>query len=259
MRSAALYKMLVNYFDPDESRILFRRASEQIGSENPDNDFLAICRDALALLQSLAAQPALAGSSVAPLINDCNESFFIAGTMFHINLDLPLDTNKYGPTIVSSSLQVRKLMATDPSYTAHEGFMRLWFSERCWAPGCSATFAREGRAFAACSGCNRVTYCTRECQARAWKHPDVPHRAICKQIKYLADATGVSAKPEADGMTPFRTVCTQRNVDRQALVAFSAHMVKLVEAVSFAPRFEEAQRMLRAASTEGRDEEAPST
>ena len=81
-----------------------------------------------------------------------------------------------------------------------------------------------------------MVYCSKECQARAWKHEGVPHRAVCKKIKYIVDTTNLVPKPDAEGATPFETTCTYRNVDDGPLWDFGSHMVKLQKYMSLAPR-----------------------
>ncbi|EKM61880.1 uncharacterized protein PHACADRAFT_248782 [Phanerochaete carnosa HHB-10118-sp] len=165
-RVLVLYKMLANYFDRDESRILFRRANEQFAPEDPDRNLLSICRDALDVLPALA-QLMPPNSEAVRDVEQCAQELVATGAIFHDHLDLAYDTNKYGGQIVSLSQELRRNLQGDPTSSAYEGFLRLWYSERCWSPGCGETFVGAGRAFAACSSCKRVTYCSKECLARA--------------------------------------------------------------------------------------------
>ena len=60
-------------------------------------------------------------------------------------------------------------------------------SDKCQAPGCGETFSKQNRRFAACSGCDIVSYCSKPCQVAAWKHPRIPHRPFCKLLKAYSD------------------------------------------------------------------------
>ena len=93
--------------------------------------------------------------------------------------------------------------------------------------------------FATCPECKRVTYCSNECLSQAWKHEDVPHRAVCKKIKYIADATDLDPKPRVEGAAPFQAVCRLRKVESAALEDFSKHVAKLEEYMSLASHFAE--------------------
>jgi hypothetical protein len=54
--------------------------------------------------------------------------------------------------------------------------------QQCAAPGCSYTLV-NGPLWQ-CAGCIRVTYCSRACQKRAWRH-DIPHRSVCSVLAEL--------------------------------------------------------------------------
>ncbi|GJE98870.1 zinc finger MYND domain-containing protein [Phanerochaete sordida] len=232
-RGAVLYKMLVNFFDKAECRILFERGNAQFASDSSDRNLLSVCRDALAILPILA-EIVPPYSEAALDIQHCTQDYTLTGVGLISYLDLPADAAKYGAEIAAAADKLREMERNSPEYTAYVAFMRLWTAERCWAPGCRATFAGAGRAFPACAGCARVTYCSKACQASAWKHPDAPHRAVCKKAKYIAGATGLAPKPDGEGLTLFQVTCVLRNVDRTILEEFSAHFEKLQQTVSFA-------------------------
>jgi hypothetical protein len=236
MYSALLYKVLVYFFDRDECRILFDRANAQFLPEDLDRNLLSVCKDGLALMPTVAGSVPL-NSTIALHIQYCIEDFLLAGTFLHYNLNLPYDTEKYGIQIVERVQKLRDMESISPEYTAYLAFLRLWDLRRCWSPGCRETFAGAGRAFAVCSGCKRITYCSKECLARAWKHEDVPHRAICKKIKYIADATNLDSKPKPENVVLFRIVCALRKVEAAVLTDFNKHFAKLEEYMSLAPHF----------------------
>ncbi|GJE98871.1 zinc finger MYND domain-containing protein [Phanerochaete sordida] len=233
-RGAVLYKMLINFFDKDECRILFERANAQFAPDEPGRTWLSMCRDALAMLPAFAK--AVPPHSAAALdIEHSIQDYTLAGVGLVTYLDLPADVATCGPTIAAAAAQHREMERKSPAYPAYVAFARLYGSARCWAPGCRATCAGEGRPFAACAGCARVTYCSKACQAAAWKHPDAPHRALCKKAKFIADAAGLGPKPEAEGMSAFLVTCVIRRVDRALLEEFSELFEKLQKAVSYAP------------------------
>lgn len=232
-RAAVLYKMIVNYFDQDETRVLFQKANEQFAEEDPGRNFLHVCKIALELLPSLGQifHPA---STSALDVQHAMQDFLLSGVMFHNYLDLPFDVEKYGQTIVDRARQLKDVEQIAAN-AAFQGFLRLWLSDRCWSPGCRETFAGAGRSFAACSRCRRFTYCSKDCLAKAWKHEDVPHRTICKTVKYIAEATNLSPKPEAEEIQTFQVFCVLKKVDNSALEDFSSHMAKLQKYMSLVP------------------------
>jgi hypothetical protein len=61
-------------------------------------------------------------------------------------------------------------------------FQHLEVRQQCAAPGCLYTLA-NGPLWQ-CAGCVRVTYCSRACQKRAWRH-DIPHRSVCSVLAEL--------------------------------------------------------------------------
>ena len=63
-------------------------------------------------------------------------------------------------------------------------------------PKCRQTFADTGRAFATSLRWKRFTCFCKGRQMRAWRHEEVPHRAVCKIIKYIVDATNMATKLE---------------------------------------------------------------
>jgi hypothetical protein len=60
----------------------------------------------------------------------------------------------------------------------------------CGLPDCMQTFL-DTDSFRLCSGCRRVTYCSRRCQIRAWTHPAVPHREVCGKIHQVCTESGI--------------------------------------------------------------------
>jgi hypothetical protein len=59
---------------------------------------------------------------------------------------------------------------------------------RCYGPGCIATYADSSKIFKKCSGCPTAVYCSRRCQAAAWRHPKAAHRQVCGLYRACWDA-----------------------------------------------------------------------
>ncbi|KAH9918019.1 uncharacterized protein B0H18DRAFT_1123290 [Fomitopsis serialis] len=95
----------------------------------------------------------------------------------------------------------------DPLSSAFDGFGWASRARHCCAPECGETFATAGRAFARCSGCSVLRYCSRPCQSRAWKHATVPHKDVCMKLRVLRERTHLPQDREL-----------KRERDRQAFV-----------------------------------------
>jgi hypothetical protein len=90
-----------------------------------------------------------------------------------------------------------KALAIDPLPHLHSFWARTlnaieYSSEGqcCGLPDCMQTFL-DTDPFRLCSGCRRVTYCSRRCQIRAWTHPAVPHREVCGTIHHVCKESGI--------------------------------------------------------------------
>jgi hypothetical protein len=59
----------------------------------------------------------------------------------------------------------------------------LEFQQHCAARGCSQTFLHANARFRYCSACLRVPFCSLRCAKRAWRDPDLPHRAVCNDLR----------------------------------------------------------------------------
>jgi hypothetical protein len=71
----------------------------------------------------------------------------------------------------------------------------LLIREHCAAPGCRRAYAECGRLLF-CSGCQRVRYCSVDCQKTAWKHPAVPHREVCQVISTVFTGMKVALRAQ---------------------------------------------------------------
>ncbi|KAJ6517454.1 hypothetical protein C8R47DRAFT_1255068 [Mycena vitilis] len=69
---------------------------------------------------------------------------------------------------------------------------------QCMQLGCTASMVKRS---SVCARCGVVRYCSRECQRAAWKdHPNLPHKAICSQIRQLREVLQVSDVKTWDGL-----------------------------------------------------------
>jgi hypothetical protein len=60
--------------------------------------------------------------------------------------------------------------------------------DQCSSPDCSRTTEERGRPFRSCSGCRRISYCSRTCQKRAWQrdgNDGLAHRDICSLVRLI--------------------------------------------------------------------------
>ncbi|EIM86507.1 uncharacterized protein STEHIDRAFT_156813 [Stereum hirsutum FP-91666 SS1] len=119
----------------------------------------------------------------------------------------------------------------DPKGTAFQTFMSFYHDQRCYAPGCEETYAEAGRKFASCSGCSRVPYCSKSCLAAAWKHPRIPHKAVCKLIRELADKSGIPAHPVMENRDAF-VKAIKGDEYNELVVAVSRHFQVLRKELS---------------------------
>jgi hypothetical protein len=99
--------------------------------------------------------------------------------------DLHFIPSMYTSASDQESLRVRR---ADPVMRlARTAFGSSW-SQRCYGPGCIATYADRSKTFKRCSGCCVATYCSRKCQKAAWRHPTAAHREVCGLYRACKDA-----------------------------------------------------------------------
>ncbi|EJD42884.1 hypothetical protein AURDEDRAFT_114900 [Auricularia subglabra TFB-10046 SS5] len=80
----------------------------------------------------------------------------------------------------------------------HALIKQAGLATRCAAPGCGAEVLRGGdrSKFQVCARCRIPRYCSRACQARAWKAGTPPHKAVCPVLcrfdahKYVGSELG---------------------------------------------------------------------
>ncbi|KAJ7158039.1 hypothetical protein C8R43DRAFT_1064840 [Mycena crocata] len=63
----------------------------------------------------------------------------------------------------------------------------------CSAIGCTRSLQSTGKNFMRCGRCRVVSYCGKECQTRAWKEEEYPHRRLCRIFSMLISIAGAAA------------------------------------------------------------------
>lgn len=129
---------------------------------------------------------------------------------------------------------------THPVGIAFHALYDLYHAHRCAAPGCNATYAEAGRKFRHCAGCRRAPYCSRACQDRAWRDPQLAHRRVCQKLWYVAEEGGLKREIQIRvDMKPFFN--TWRNLlDREpkalkTIIAVAGHLEALQQAKLLPP------------------------
>ncbi|TFY54230.1 hypothetical protein EVJ58_g8981 [Rhodofomes roseus] len=118
------------------------------------------------------------------------------------------DTTVYHPAILAVNTEA-EARYSDP-VNAFAGFCWASVVRHCCAPECREEFATAGRAFARCSGCDVLRYCSRLCLARAWKHTLLPHKAVCTKLRILRERTNLPRDRDLDPLRdrePFIEAC----------------------------------------------------
>jgi hypothetical protein len=101
-------------------------------------------------------------------------------------LNLNFMPSLYTSASDQEALRVRR---TDPVMRlARTAFGSNWH-QRCYGPGCIVTYADRSKDFKRCSGCRTAVYCSRQCQAAAWRHPKAAHREVCSLYRAYENAT----------------------------------------------------------------------
>jgi hypothetical protein len=101
-------------------------------------------------------------------------------------------------------------------------FHKLERRQQCAARGCSMTVV-DGPLWQ-CAGCRWVTYCSRRCQKRAWRH-SIPHRSICGIISQLQTDLGILHRNVA--ATPLQQ--PPHSAWQPSALAVLEHFTKVIE------------------------------
>jgi hypothetical protein len=81
-----------------------------------------------------------------------------------------------------------------PTHTWEKFFLlalRLSTAYRCASPNCTRVFGGSP-GFKYCGGCQRIMYCSPQCQKAAWTHHAVPHRSVCQLLRSMCAKNAVS-------------------------------------------------------------------
>lgn len=232
-RCALVAQQLVYYAEPEEMVLLHKRTKEQHG------DLLSFCSallDFMKVMLNDTPLPLEAKTDLAYIV----EWFHALGVQLHHCLDLPYDTARYHPNIVAGS-KLRVLIEANAPQMAFETFCRLAGEQRCFAPGCANTCAREGRKFENCAACRRTPYCSKACQVSAWKHPRAPHKEVCKKLRQLADETGVGSRLELKDALHFVETCSKKKIDKDLIGDVVVHMRSLRKEMILRKTFPDSQ------------------
>jgi hypothetical protein len=89
-------------------------------------------------------------------------------------------------TSASDDEELRRV-ATDPVVRLCRVAYEHSWSQRCYGPGCIATYADRSKRFKRCGGCRTAEYCSPKCQRVAWRHPEAPHRELCGLFRMCED------------------------------------------------------------------------
>ncbi|KAJ7278847.1 hypothetical protein C8J57DRAFT_149388 [Mycena rebaudengoi] len=60
----------------------------------------------------------------------------------------------------------------------------------CLAVGCTNSFQSSGKNFMRCGRCSIVSYCSKQCQTRAWRDEKFPHERVCPLLRHLTFIAG---------------------------------------------------------------------
>jgi hypothetical protein len=99
--------------------------------------------------------------------------------------DLRFTPSMYTLSGIQEFLRMRRI---DPvARLGRTAFGSNW-NQRCYGPGCIATYVDRTKTFKGCSGCRTAIYCSRKCQKAAWRHPKAAHREVCGLYRACKDA-----------------------------------------------------------------------
>jgi hypothetical protein len=88
----------------------------------------------------------------------------------------------------ASDQEALRMRRTDPVMRLTRTAFGPSWNQRCYGPGCIATYADRSKTFKRCSGCRVATYCSRKCQKAAWRHAAAAHREVCGLYRACKDA-----------------------------------------------------------------------
>lgn len=113
----------------------------------------------------------------------------------------------------------------DGLFNALQALNNLKLSHACSSPNCNATFAEELHKFSECARCARATYCSVRCQRNAWRHPSLPHRAVCSSIRFFVAHLQLPRSCQTLKFEPFLTAHSTAPSTAQAQAVVAAKVI----------------------------------
>jgi hypothetical protein len=104
--------------------------------------------------------------------------------IFSNGFSMPIMSALYASA--SDEEELRRAYADPVTRLCRAAYGHNWL-QRCYGPGCIATYADRSKRFKRCGGCQIVKYCSPECQRIAWRHPEAPHREVCGLYRACED------------------------------------------------------------------------
>lgn len=241
-RCAVFFHNLVSFSDKT-SVIGFFSRDEDFNAERAAtlaNTTFKFLPDIVAAADPLTLEGIPAADDVTYIIN----VYTIFCGLIHRYFNLPPNEKKYSRRVVQSSKAIMNGEAS-PFVRTFQAYISFSQNQCCFAPGCLETFSGQGRKFNKCAGCSRVPFCSKECQVRrllfhgvvepditqveAWNHEQAPHKAVCKHLRRVADATHLPTSPKEDDYVQFTVSMLNVPELQDSLNAIMVHMQSLID------------------------------
>ncbi|KAL1709371.1 hypothetical protein EV121DRAFT_195097 [Schizophyllum commune] len=145
------------------------------------------------------------------------------GGTIHAKFGLPNDTDRYHPDILHGSElhheELIELAERTPYQTVQKVLYVLMSHTICANPDCSTV---NPTSWSRCGGCNRVYYCSSQCQAAHWKCERKQHKGTCRILKSVGEAASFPTSAPADALpemlnADFYRACAQANIQEKDL------------------------------------------
>ena len=117
---------------------------------------------------------------------------------------------------------------------AYNLLMLLAHHERCFSPGCREIYFSAARKFSFCGRCAHVPFCSKECLARAWNYPKIPHKFVCEKLKLIGTTMKTPSRPEPQDRSKFEGRLQEAGIEDSVLADVVSHLDKLVKETSTA-------------------------
>ena len=79
-----------------------------------------------------------------------------------------------------------------------------------------------------------MPFCSKECLARAWNHPKIPHKSVCEKLKLIGTATKIPSRPEPEDRSKFEGRLHKAGIEDSVLADVVSHLDKLIKETSTA-------------------------